>query len=181
MSGNTRYSPVAIALHWWMAAFMLALLASGFVMDDLPQGGVKFAAFNTHKLFGAVVLVLAAVRLAWRVGHQPPAADDLPAWQRRASHAAHAMLYVAMIVLPVSGLLFTNFGKGVRIFALTLAPIGGPDEALSHLFKDVHEATGIVLAVIVSAHVVAALWHHFGRRDATLVRILPGARFAVGD
>jgi cytochrome b561 len=181
MSGSARYSPVAIALHWSMAAFMLALLASGFVMDDLPKGDLRFAAFNTHKLFGALVLLLAAVRLAWRAGHPPPPAADLPAWQRRASRAAHALLYVAMIVLPLSGLLFTNFGKGIRIFALALAPIGGPDEALSQLFKGVHEAAGIVLAAIVSAHVAAALWHHFGQRDATLARMLPAGRFAVGD
>jgi cytochrome b561 len=177
---SARYHPVAIGLHWWMAAFMLALLASGFVMDDLPKGDLRLATFNAHKLVGVLVLVLVAVRLAWRAGHPPPA-DDLPPWQRAAARAAHALLYAAMIAMPLSGLLFTNFGKGIRIFALALAPIGGPNEALSHLFKEVHEATAIGLAVIVGAHAAAALWHHFGRRDATLARMLPRIRLAAGN
>src|SRR6266542_532635 len=67
---------------------------------------------------------------------------------------------------PVSGLLFTNFGKGVRIFGFALAPIGGANEALSHLFKETHEAIAIVLITLVCVHALAALWHHFGRRDA---------------
>jgi cytochrome b561 len=30
------------------------------------------------------------------------------------------------------------------------------------------------LLILVAAHVAAALWHHFIRRDGTLRRIIPG-------
>ena len=174
MSVVNRYHPFAIGLHWIMAALIVGLAAVGFVMDDLQQGGaLRLAAFNTHKLVGAIVLMLVALRLAWRAGHAPPPPEPAPLWQQRAARAAHALLYAAMIAMPVSGLLFTNFGKGIRIFGVALAPIGGADEALSHVFKDVHEWTAIVLVTLVGAHVSAALWHHFMRRDATLVRMLP--------
>jgi cytochrome b561 len=158
-----------------MAALMIAAVAIGFTMDDLPQGLLRSGAFNVHKLVGAIVLALVAVRLAWRAGHPPPASDDVPTWQRRIADVAHGLLYALMIVMPVTGLLFTNFGKGIRIFGLALAPIGGANEALSHLFKEVHEASAIVLVTLVGAHALAALWHHFARRDATLARMLPRA------
>ncbi len=162
MHASTRYHPFSIGLHWLMAALIAALVACGFVMDDLSQGALKFAAFNTHKLIGALALVLVAVRLARRAGHPPPPSGDMPAWQ---GHAARAT-YAAMVAMPVSGLLFTNFGKGVRIFGFALAPIGGANEALSHMFKETREAIAIVLIALVAAHALAALWHHFGRHDA---------------
>jgi cytochrome b561 len=178
MAARDRYHPLSIGLHWLMAAIVIVLIAVGFVMDDLPQGGAKYAAFNTHKLFGVVVLALVALRLFWRATHPPPA-DALPAWQRALAQAAHGMLYAAMIAMPVTGLLFTNFGKGIRIFGLSIAPIGGANETLKELFEEAHEAIGIALAALAAAHVVAALWHHFGRRDATLLRMLP--RGAAGS
>ena len=177
MNAARTYHPLSIGLHWAMAVMIVALVAFGFVMEDLPRGDLKFVAFNTHKLFGVIVLALVAVRLAWRAGHPPPPSGDVPGWQQAAARVAHVALYAAMIVMPVSGLLFTNFGKGIRIFGLALAPIGGPDEALSHLFKEVHEVAGIALAALIAVHAAAALWHHFGRRDHTLLRMLPqGAR-----
>ena len=173
MPTASRYHPLSIGLHWLMAVLIVGIAAVGFVMDDLPQGAAKFAAFNAHKLVGVVVLALVIVRLGWRRRHAPPPLETAIGWQHAAARAAHGLLYAAMIAMPVSGLLFTNFGKGIRIFGVAIAPIGGANEALSHLFKDVHEATAIALVALVGAHVAAALWHHFVRRDATLARMLP--------
>jgi cytochrome b561 len=173
MPEATRYHPLSVGLHWLMAALIAGLVVVGFVMDDLPDGPGKFAAFNTHKLLGVVVLVLVAVRLAWRAGHPPPMAFDAPKWQQALARVAHASLYVLMFALPVSGLLFTNFGRGIRIFALQIAPIGGKNEVLSHFFEGVHEAAAVALVSLVAAHALAALWHHFARRDTTLERMLP--------
>lgn len=173
MNAARTYHPLSIGLHWAMAVMIVALLAGGFVMDELPKGDLKFAAFNLHKLVGVVVLALVAVRLAWRAGHPPAPANDIRAWQQAAARIAHVALYGAMIVMPVSGLLFTNFGRGIRILGLSLAPVGGANQALADLFKEVHEVAGITLAALIAAHVAAALWHHFGRHDRTLLRMLP--------
>lgn len=174
MSPSNRYHPFAIALHWLMAALIVALVVVGFTMDELPKGSaVRYAAINLHKLAGVVVLVLVAVRLAWRASHPMPSLDGLPTWQRVAAAISHRLLYALMIIMPASGLLFTNFGRGIRLFALELAPIGGANEALSDLFKDVHEAAASMLIALVAVHALAALWHHFGRRDGTLARMLP--------
>ena len=173
MDATRSYHPLSIGLHWAMAAMIIALVAGGFVMGELPKGDLKSAVYNIHKLAGVIVLALVAVRLAWRAAHPPAPADDIPAWQQAAARIAHGALYAAMIVMPASGLLFTNFGKGVRIFGFALSPVGGANEALSHLFKEVHEIAGIALAALVAVHAAAALWHHFGRHDRTLLRMLP--------
>jgi cytochrome b561 len=180
MAPASRYHPLSIGLHWFMAALIIVLLVGGFAMDGLPKGQLKGAVFNVHKLLGVIVLALALVRLAWRARHAPPQLAPAPAWQAAAARAAHALLYAAMFVMPVSGLLFTHFGRGVRIFGLAVPQWGGPNESVSHVFHDLHESAAILLAAMVVVHVLAALWHHFARGDATLARMLPGRAMGAG-
>jgi cytochrome b561 len=38
----------------------------------------------------------------------------------------------------------------------------------------VHRVLGITIAILALAHIAAALYHHFVRRDAVLMRMLRG-------
>lgn len=67
-----RYNRVAIALHWLLAALIIAMLALGWYMGGLPKGPERAGLFNLHKSVGTVVLLLVAFRLLWRAGHRPP-------------------------------------------------------------------------------------------------------------
>ncbi|HEV8315103.1 MAG TPA: cytochrome b/b6 domain-containing protein, partial [Burkholderiaceae bacterium] len=70
-----RYGAVALALHWLMAAVLVALLAMGLYMASLPDVGFdtrKIALILYHKQLGLLALMLAALRLAWRVGSALP-------------------------------------------------------------------------------------------------------------
>ena len=66
------YDRVAIALHWLLAALIVAMLALGCYMGSLPKGPERAGLFNLHKSVGTVVLLLVAFRLLWRAGHRPP-------------------------------------------------------------------------------------------------------------
>ena len=103
------YLPLSIGLHWAMAAMIVALVAVGFVLDELPKGDLRSAVFNIHKLTGVVAFALVAVRLAWRAGHPPPPSNDIPEWQQAA----------AIIVVHVSAALWHHFGRQDR----TLRPM----------------------------------------------------------
>ena len=70
---TSRYSLPAIVLHWGQAVLVIWLLWLGWTMVDLPKGAERSAAYGLHKSLGLLTLLLVGVRLAWRVGHPPPA------------------------------------------------------------------------------------------------------------
>jgi cytochrome b561 len=37
---------------------------------------------------------------------------------------------------------------------------------------DLHETVALVLLTLIVVHALAAFWHHYGRRDSTLRRML---------
>jgi cytochrome b561 len=173
-----RYTNTAIALHWLIAFLIVAAFTLGLVMTNMAGiSPAKLRYYNWHKWAGVTVLLLAALRLLWRVGHRPPELTGaMPAWQRRAAHGVHHLLYVLMFAVPLSGYFFTlAAGRPVVYFGLFQLPVLiGPDPALKDVLQGVHEWLNWLLAAIVAVHVLAALKHAFVDRDATLRRMLPG-------
>ncbi len=83
MTETTRYTNVAIILHWLIGIMLIGMVFYGWYMDDLRQalltgtpgvsiGEVQFA-FNAHKTTGMLVLLLSLGRLVWRLMHKTPA------------------------------------------------------------------------------------------------------------
>jgi len=61
-----------------------------------------------------------------------------------------------------------------KIFWLIPLPaIVAPDKAVEDLFSSVHGWLVALLALVLVAHVGAALRHHYVKRDAVLSRMLP--------
>jgi cytochrome b561 len=173
-----RYTRTAIALHWLIALLIIGAFTLGLVMTDIP--GVtpaKLRYYNWHKWAGVTVLLLALLRLLWRLGHRPPPLTaSTPAWQRQASGAVHHLLYVLMFAVPLSGYFMTlALGRPVVYFGLFKLPVLiGPDKALGERLEQVHEWLNWLMAAIVVLHVLAALKHAFIDRDDTMRRMLPG-------
>ena len=111
MQATKRYTSVAISLHWLIAFFLIGLLAMGKYMTHLEETDpLRFTLTQWHKSFGITVLFLAALRVIWRFTHKPPALPvNTPRFERVASHAAHLLMYLLMVVIPLSGcLLYTS-------------------------------------------------------------------------
>ena len=175
-----RYSSIAIALHWLIALLIVATFTLGLVMTDIPGlTPTKLRYFSWHKWAGVTVLALAALRLLWRLFRHPPAyADEMPAWQRGASHGLHWLLYVLMFAVPLSGY-FYSLATGYPIvwFGVVELPVLiGPNPELKAVLKDAHYWLTMLLAALVALHVAAALKHLFVDRDGVMARMLPGLR-----
>lgn len=93
-----RYTDVAIAFHWAIAALIVYNLTSGLLKPALPR-----AFFIFHVSSGITILVLSVARVIWRLTHRPPAFLPMASWERQLAHAVHVLLYVAMLALPLSG------------------------------------------------------------------------------
>lgn len=181
-----RYGGVAMLLHWLIAACVLALAGLGLVM---VRGGLqlqtKIALYQLHKSLGATVLALMLLRILWRLTHRPPPLPtSMPAWERAAAHTTHAVLYLLLVLVPISGWVMVS-GSPIpvptRLFWTVTVPhlepfASWPAEirrAWSPALKQVHLVMAVTLLALIVLHVLAALRHHFVLKDDILRRMLP--------
>lgn len=171
---SVRYTSTAIVLHWLVALLIFAGFPLGLYMVDLPLSPDKLKLYSYHKWIGITVLLLAAVRLGWRLTHTPP---PLPAsvavWQRRASAVVHGLLYLLVIVIPISGWLMSS-AKGFQTVWFGVLPLPDlleKDRELGELLAAVHRTLNFTLLGLVVLHVGAALQHHFIERQPFLQRM----------
>ncbi|NIR59977.1 MAG: cytochrome b [Gammaproteobacteria bacterium] len=171
-----HWGAVAKAFHWVIAALILVQLPLGWIAQALPLSPTKLDVFVWHKSVGVTVLVLVLARIAWRLANPTPALPaDLPRWERRAARASHLLLYALMLAQPLSGWII-NAAANIPFRVFWLVPLPdpvAPDEALEASAKTVHLSLFVVLVAALAVHVGAALRHHFVRRNAVLMRMLP--------
>lgn len=170
-----RYDAGAIAFHWIVAALIIFLGGLGLLFDDIPKESRPFW-INVHGSIGLIYFAAVIARLAWRAGHRPP---PLPAgvgeFWRRASSAAHHLMYVLMLLIPVAGIVAYVWHGRSFDYGLIQLNFGVPsDRAIFKPAEEIHQLLAYSLFALVGLHVAGALWHQYFRRDGVLLRILPG-------
>ena len=170
---------VARAFHWLIALLVLAQFIIGAIAEEMKLTPAKLDLFVWHKSIGVTVLVLALLRLAWRLGNRPPAPPAAtPHWERRLAALAHLALYVLIFAVPLSGWWVSDASR-VPFKAFFLVPMPdfiATDRALQEAAAEVHEALTMTLLLVVVLHIGAALRHHFLLHDDVLRRMLAGRR-----
>jgi len=170
------WSPAAKSFHWSVAALILLQFVLGWLAASWRLSPTKLDLFVWHKSVGMLILALVVLRLLNRLATRAPALPPgMPAWERAAAHASHALLYGLMLALPLSGwIVSAAAGVPFRIFwRLPLPAIVAPDRHTAELAAAVHLALGIALVALLVLHIAAALRHHFAKRDDVLTRMLP--------
>jgi len=172
-STPSRYTDTAIVLHWLLGLGLVASFSLGLYMADLPLSPQRLKLYNWHKWAGVTILAFSFVRLAWRLTHKPPADVPMPPAQRSAAHAAHNVLYALFFAVPLVGWAYSS-AAGFPIVAFGVLPLPDfvpVDKALAQAIKPWHERLAWLMAVVVLAHIAAALKHHFIDRDNILSRM----------
>ncbi len=184
MRRNTedRWGSVSIGLHWLVAGLILLVqVPAGLVMLRVDQGLLQNTLFTLHKNMGLIILALVLFRLAWRLANPVPKLPaDLPALQARIARLTHGLLYALLVLLPVSGFLYTAFG-GFPVPFLLLVDLGAllpKNETQAAIWKAVHLGSIAALALVLTLHVLGALQHALVRRDEVLWRMLGRNRAA---
>jgi cytochrome b561 len=175
------YDAVAVAFHWLLALAILGSLGVGLYMHDLPFSPLRLKLFNWHKWAGVTILVMSALRLLWRLTHHAPALPAqvlaaMPAWQRHAHHATHALLYALFFAVPLSGWAYSSAaGFPVVWFGVLPLPDWVPVEKAfaDAVLKPLHHTLALTLAALVVLHVAATLKHQFVDHDGLFWRIWP--------
>lgn len=181
-----RYTAVAIALHWAIALLIIGLIAVGWIMDAMPggPGSPKTDIIQLHKSFGITVLLLTIARIIWRLMNPPPPEPAMPAAQKFLASAVHVLLYVLMIVMPLTGWIMASAEIGQHetryfgTFEMYVPGIPGlpaeTREPLAEGFELVHHNLPWVIIALLALHVAGAVKHQFIDKDGLMARIAPG-------
>lgn len=178
---NTTHSFgfVAKSFHWVIAGLIILMLAFGYFMEDFPAA-LEGYVYNTHKTIGIIILTLMVIRLGWRwCNVQPAYSAKYPVFVRFLAHAAHYAIYLVVIAMPLSGwVMSTASGKVPHFLGWFYFPMPGIplDPQLAGQAYQLHNLLAIVLIVLLSLHLVAALFHHFVLGDNVLKRMLPNRK-----
>lgn len=171
---TTQYGIVAIFLHWFIAMLIIGMIVLGLYMTDLPISLEKLKLYGWHKEYGFLILFLAILRIAWRFANITPLLPKtMPNWERLAARSVHFAFYFFMFAMPLTGWLITSAsGLPASFFGLFVLPdLIKPDANQQHLFEIIHQWLAYALIVLITAHVLAALQHHFLYKDDIMRRI----------
>lgn len=167
MTGKShRYSASMIVIHWLTA---LLVLGAWFT----AEGGRKIAENPPllHFSLGLAVLALMLPRLVLRVAGRMPEADA-QGWLAAAAKAGHAVLYLFLIALPITGwYTASRMGVSVSFFGLQLPALTAPVQGRPGLIAELHENAGTIILILAGLHALMAIWHQFVLRDGTLRRM----------
>jgi cytochrome b561 len=175
-STKERYGPVAIALHWISVILILLAVPLGFAVQNVGDD-MRLPIFLTHAVIGVTVGVLTLIRLAWWT-----LADRMPGplpGQSKATHfiarATHGFFYFALLFLAVGGIM------------ISISKVLGPTLAVTHpeilpylqFPVPAHNFIARLFIALLVLHVIAALYHHWIKRDGVLTRMSPPQTLAT--
>ena len=175
----SRYQPVLVALHWLLALMIIGLLCLGFfVLANMPNADPKkLEILVWHMAGGMFVLVLMILRFIIRIRSAHPAAATTgsPLLDRLAP-MVHYGFYLIVLLMVASGWSTGFLIRGV------FQPNGEehlPDSFTVFPTFRVHAALATLLAILIAAHVAAALYHQFVLKDGLFSRVWFGRRTIV--
>lgn len=181
---KTDFGVVSKALHWAGAALIFAMIGLGIWAVKSPletpdQMATKWQLFALHKTVGVCAFGFGALRLIFMaVQTKPRPLVAHSGAEVFASRTAHWLLTILMMLVPLAGWVRHASLPG---FAPLYLPFGDSlpfvpaDPQLSETASMVHFGFVALLGVTLVLHIAGALKHHLIDRDATLLRMLPGA------
>ena len=144
-------------------------------MVDIERGTPERAFYyNLHKSFGVTLLLLMMARIYFRIKFKsPPLPSSVSIFQQTVAKASHFILYISLVLMPLSGLIASQFTKyGVKYFGLfKIPPLFSENKFFYDLFQNLHKTFAIVIMIMVSVHILAALKHLFFDKDDIFQRI----------
>lgn len=179
-SSRDVYDQVQRAFHWSMAVVIIVAVLLGLWASFLiPGTPLRRALLDVHKSFGMIALLLIVPRIAYRL--LVPGPIELAhgsAVTRAAARGGHLLLYVLMILMPISGYLFSGAGGySLPFFGLFSWPRIVPrDDILSNLGQTIHDWAAWAVYSMLLIHIAAVVVHEALTPHSALARMVPSWR-----
>ena len=173
---SERYGAVSQVFHWLTAIVVLVAFIYGpGGSEQRVYSAARDADRHLHETLGLCVFVLALARLAWRAVAFKPEPPAVSRWRGLAAEAAQWGLYALMFALPLTAITGAWLeGHPLTLLGgLEIAPWFGESHDLGAQMASIHGWLGDVIMWLAGLHALAALYHHFVRKDGVLVSMLP--------
>jgi len=176
---SVDYGSLAKALHWLVAIGLFALIYLGLEQAGMERGDEKSRIRFIHSSIATITLILMTIRVIWRFMSESPAyPDDMPGWQRMSSSVVHWGLYIAVFAQLFGGAMMSGTaGRGLPVFGFFSIPVPVAEDRDAHeWWEEFHEVVWIPIAVLVTVHILAALYNHFIVKNDVLRRMTIGLK-----
>ncbi|QND53034.1 cytochrome b [Phyllobacterium sp. 628] len=172
------YGVVTILFHWIIALIFIGQMLLGYLMVRTSDFALQFNLFQWHKSFGFMILALSGLRVLWRMANpRPRDPDGMGYLERLAAHVAHGLLYLALFLVPLTGWAIASSSPlqiptyAFNLIVIPPLPLAISDQAEA-FWTVSHAYLAYLSAFVATAHMLAALHHHFWKKDAVLLRML---------
>ena len=173
---TSNYGIVTILLHWFCASLIIFLFGLGVYMRGLDYYSPWYhQAPVIHISLGLLIFALMLIRILWRARNQTPARINTISTQTHlAASLVKILLYVFTFIICLSGYLITTAeGQPAHFFELLSIPaVFELNASFVDLAGATHKYVAWGIIGLALLHGSAALFHHFIKRDATLLRML---------
>jgi cytochrome b561 len=177
-----HWGSLAKFFHWTIVLAILTQAVVGLTMVNLPKSPKVIPYFTFHKSLGLTIFALAVLRLAWKLfDTRPDEPSTMPRWQVTGAKLGHALLYILLFLVPLSGWWYDSVAalRPLYFWGLFEVPhIGAPDPndpGLKELAASRHFYLFWTLAAVAAGHALAALYHQFVEKDGVLARMWPAS------
>ena len=186
---SDNYGLVAKWLHWGTAILFLGSYVSVYYREWFTEARTpeNWTVLQLHLSIGMTIAVIVVLRILWRISNRSLDPEPGGKLEHRAAKLGHLALYAVMIIMPVTGYLAT--GVNTEYFFLFDIPSFKSTELFANIFgmdmtfEEFEKPLDFIhkkimgewlVWMLILGHALAAMYHHFVKRDRTLSRMTIG-------
>ncbi len=185
---TNNYGIVAKWLHWLTAVLFLCSYGTVYFRHWFTEKETtaNWIALQLHLSVGVTIAVIVILRIIWRLSNKKPNPEAGTRIQHFAIRIGHYALYVIMIVMPLTGYIGTGVNTeyflmfDIAKFESTAIFTSVVNNGLGMTFKELEKPVDFIhkellgeylVWMLIAGHVLAALYHHFIKKDRTLYKM----------
>jgi len=164
---NDKYHGAIRIIHWIMVALFAILFVLGSVMIEFKECCEPWAMYTFHKSTGVLVFFIVWIRILirWRT-IAPPLPEEIPLIIRRVAKGVAHLLYLCMIIVPISGYALSNVhGHAVKFYGLPLPTLFPENPAWQQFVSDFHFYATYAFLVLIALHIGGVIFHHLQKQE----------------
>lgn len=174
---SNKYSGLAMALHWLIAAGVIANWRIAEAGEHAATQAEKSAIMGNHFAIGVLIFVAIIVRFVLRNTKGIPAPQSGHAgWERTLAKTVHYIFYALLMIMPLAGwFAMSKYGAPIDVWGLVKIPPlpVAPDPDGAKAIFEQHATAGTILLGLIVVHVLGTLKHTVLDKDGNLFRMLP--------
>jgi cytochrome b561 len=170
---KSTHHPFIIFFHWLTFGLILISLFLIEFKNVWSEDNLWYATFlKNHMIVGQIILMVVVLRVITKLMVVSPVEQE-KTLSRKFKKIVHALIYVFMLGLPITGILLAGFsGASIPFVGTLLNGLLTENQVLHSSFQYIHTYLGKTIYFIVGAHIMMAIGKKYLLKDRTLLHIL---------